>query len=374
MRLFILSLALLTPFSLLAATVDTNRSIEITTTPDGNLYLAGGDVRIQIPLPQDLLVAAGTLKISEAVEGDVSALGGTIDITAPIAGDLRAAAGHITISEAVEGDVAVFGSFIRVAAPIGEANIAGGSIEFVGGAEGPVSLYGGTVALGGEFNEDVHVVASDRIIVLPGTVITGTLTYNAPQETVIPENAVIEGGVKYVGSAAFLPTAEEAQSYALLGLGIFFAVRVIAAMLMAGLVVGLFRPLAQAVVSRVVREQFRGFIKVFILGLAVLLLVPFDLMLLLMSFVGIGVACVLGAAFVLALLLSYVYGATSLGYAVLGLSRGRSEIIWQDALLGVFLLFALGLIPVIGFLTFFILFCAALGALVLHAYNATFRS
>lgn len=374
MRLFILSLALLAPLSLFAATVDTDRSIEVTTTPDGNLYLAGGDVRIQIPLPQDLLVAAGTLKVSEVVSGDVSALGGTIDITAPIKGDLRAAGGHITISEAVSGDVAVFGSFIRVAAPIGEANIAGGSIEIVGGAEGPVSLYGGTIALGGAFTEDVHVVASDRIIVLPGTVITGTLTYNAPQETVIPEDALIEGGVRYVGSAAFLPTAEEAQAYALAGLGIFFAVRVIAAMLMAGLVVGLFRSLAQTVISPIVRDRFRGFIKVFIIGLLLLLLVPLVLALLLMSFVGIGVAFILGTAFILALLLSYVYAATALGYAVLGLSRGRTEVIWQDALLGVFLLFVLGLIPVIGFLVFFVLFCAALGSLVSLIYTKAFHS
>lgn len=351
------------PASLHAASIEADRSLEITESPVDNAYVAGGEVRILAPLPADLLAAAGTLRVFAPVAGDAFLLGGTVEVGAPVAGDVRTAGGHITVTESVAGDLAAFGGFVRVVGTAGNINVAGGTIELLGGARGPVTAYGGSVTLSGEFAGNVHVVASDRITIAEGTIIRGVLEYNAPQEAGIPESADITGGIRYVGSAAFLPTAEEAQAYALAGIGIFLVVRVIAAMLAAGLVTGLFPTFSRRLTNTVLDHSFQGFMRVTIIGLGIMLLTPLLIFLLLVSFVGIGLAALTTVLYALLLILAYLFAAAILGSAIARFVFKRTTVLWHDAALGMLVLYLIGLIPVIGFLVAFILSAATLGAI-----------
>lgn len=368
----LLALFLLLPGSALATTVRTDEFVNITESPSDNAYLAGGEVRINAPLPEDLMVAAGNLFVFAPVAGDLSAAAGTIELSAPMEGDVRVAGGRILISEAIAGDLAAFGGYVRVAGMTGDVNVAGGTVELVGGAQGPVSAYGGTIVLSGEFSGDVHVVASDKIVVEEGTVILGTLEYNAPQEAVIPESARVDGGVVYIGSASFLPTAEEAQAFALAGVGIFLLVRLIAVVLAAGLLAGLFPVFSRRIVDDVLSRSFSGFMRTFVIGLAVMLLTPVAVILLLASFVGMGLAALIGIAYIFLLLLSYFFAAIIAGAA---LARGvfkRDTVLWRDGALGMLVLYVAGIVPVAGFLIGFILSAAALGSIVSTAYAFAF--
>ncbi len=367
----LLALLFLLPSVVLAATVRADQLVEVIESPADNAYLAGGEVRITVALPEDLIAAAGMLRITAPIGGDLSAAGGTIELGAPVSGDVRVAGGRILISDAVAGDLAAFGGYVRVAGEPGDVNVAGGSVELVGGARGPVSAYGGIVMLQGEFADDVHVVASDRIVIGEDTIIHGTLEYNAPQEAVIPESAELSA-VEYVGSASFLPTAEEAQAFALAGVGIFLIVRLIAVVLASGLLAGLFPVFSRKVVDEVLAHSFSGFMRALVIGLAVMFLTPILVVLLLASFVGMGLAALIGLGYVFLLLLAYFFAAIVAGSALARATSKRESVLWRDGALGMLVLYIIGIVPVAGFLIGLILSAAALGAIISIAYAFAF--
>lgn len=364
-------LILLLPLSVGAATLEADTSVEVTEPPVGNSYLAGSDVRVEAPLPGDLIAAAGTLLVVAPVTGDGLLAGGTVDLAAPFEGDVRAVGGTVLISEAISGELAVFAGKLHVEAPVQEVRTAGGTLELLSGAGGTVEAYGNTITLGGEFSGDVRAVASDQIILREGTIIHGTFEYNAPQEALIPASVVIDGETSYIGSSSFLPTTKEAETFALAGIGIFFLVRLVAAMLAAGLVTGLFLGFARQLVE-VVERSPKQFLLHTLLGFAVIVATPILIILLLASFVGIGIAAVLGAAYVLLLLLGYLYAAVIAGSLFARVVLKRPGVSWRSAAFGMLLIYLIGLIPGAGILLSFVLSAAAIGAISMIGYRFAF--
>ena len=362
---------LLLPLPLIAATVTADEAVDVTVSPADNAYLAGTEVRVNAPLPADLLAAAGTLLITAPVSGDALLLAGTADLASTVAGDVRAVAGRLVIEGDVGGDVAALGGVVTMSGKAQEVRLGAGTVELRNGAAGPVTIYAGNVFLSGEYAGDVRVVASDHITLGEGTVIKGVFEYNAPQEAGIPASAVVEGGIRYTGSLSFLPTEEEARTFALAGLGIFFLVRLVAGALAAGLVVGLFPAFARRIADEAVLRSWKRFLLLMLLGFAVLVATPVLIVLLIASFVGIGIAIVIGAAYLLLLLLSYLYAALFAGTLLMKLVVKRASVSWKAAILGMVALYVLGLIPGIGFLVGFALSAAALGTMTLLFYRFT---
>lgn len=360
------------PLSTLAATVQADQSLDVSVSPAGNAYLAGTEVTIDAPLPADLLAAAGTLDINASVYGDLFALAGTVMLGAPVVGDVRATGGHIRIDGDVGGELALFGGIISITGKVHEVRAAGATVELRSGADGSVTVYAGNILLAGEFNGNVRVVASDHVTLAEGTIIHGTFDYNAPQEAGIPLSAIIDGGTHYVGSASFLPTAEEARTFAIAGFGIFFAVRLVAAMLAAGLVAGLFPLFSRRIVEEALGRSLKRFVLLVLLGFGIIVATPILLLLLVTSFVGIGIAALLGALYLLLLLLAYLYAAVLVGSACMHYVLKRQGTTWKGAILGMFVLGLIGLVPTFGLTVAFVLSSAALGALTVVCYTFAF--
>jgi hypothetical protein len=365
MKALALTLALILPGVVGATTTDTG-------TAD-NAYLTGAEIEVSTASPADLLAAAGTVIVSAPVTGDVLLAGGTVNLSAPVGGDVRAAGGRVLISGTAAGDMVLAGGTVIVTGKGKEMRVAGGAVELRGGAEGPVTVYGGTVYLSGEFLGDVSVVASDHVTLGDHTLIHGAFEYNAPQEAEIPASAVIDDGVEYTGSASFLPTKKEADTFALAGIGVFFVVRLLAGALAAGLLAGLFPGFVRSATEDAVMHSPKRFFLRALLGGAVLLLTPLVLLFLLASFVGIGIAALVGSAYLLALLLSYLLAAVFAGALLMRLFAKRWTVSWKTALLGMALLYILGLVPVLGFVTSSLFSLAALGTLSVVCHRFAFR-
>lgn len=344
-----------------------------STTPEQNAYRAGADVVINAPLPADLLAAAGTLQIQAPVAGDGLIAAGSLIVSAPVEGDLRAAGARVQVTGDIGGELAVFGANISVTGKAKEIRAAGGTIAITGGSAGPVTVYGANVTLAGEFAGDVRVVASDHVTLGEGTVIHGAFEYNAPQEAGIPASATVAGGVSYIGSSSFLPTAAEAKTFALAGVGIFFLVRLVAALLAVGLLTGLFPEFARRVAEEALVRSGKRVITLMLIGIGVIVLTPVLIVFLLASFVGIGLAALVGASYILLLLLSYAYAAVIAGATLMRLIFKRRDVPWKGAVLGMALLYVLGLVPGLGLVITFILSAIALGSLVSLFYKFAFN-
>lgn len=370
----IAALSLLIPQLTFAASFPGTAVMDFSPASSTNVYLAGGDVRVSTTTSADLSVLAASLTVSAPVQGDALLAGGTIDVLRPVTGDLRAIGGNVRIEDTVTGDLAAMGGVVRILGKPKNTTIIGGTVELDGGSNGSVTVYAAGVSLTGTFTGDVQIYASDHVTLTEGTVIHGSLKYNAPQQADIPANAVVDKGVQYTGSSSFLPTNKEAQTFAAAGAGVFFVVSVIAALLVAGLVAGLFPTFTQNVADKALTLSIRRFILMTLLGFATLVAGPVFILLLVVSFVGIGVALLLGAGYLLLLALSYVYAAVLAGSALARTFRKRQTFFWRDAVIGMLALRIIGVIPGVGSLVSMILAAAAAGTILSLAFSFAFSS
>jgi hypothetical protein len=356
-----------------AATVFTAQAVTISSSTPDNAYITAEQASVTAPLPADLCVAAGTLTVSAPVAGDVLWGGGSIDIQKPVAGDVREIGGRIMDEDTVGGDLIAAGGLVTVNGKAKDTRVLGETVQLLNGSNGNVVVYGADVFLSGEFNGNVEVVAADKVTLGEGTVIHGVLKYNAPEQADIPASAHIAGGVNYIGSAAWLPTVQQAKTFAVAGLWVFFLVKVTAALVATGLIAGLFPVFTDRVVEATVRRTPERFVLLTLLGFAGFVATPVLIFFLLVSFVGIGIALILMAAYALFLLLSYVYAGVLAGVAFMYVFRKHTRVSWRGALIGVLVLSVLGSIPIIGIVLKIVLCATAGGALLSIFYRFSFR-
>lgn len=376
MHIRTLSLALLlilgsAPATTHAAFLHSGRTVVISEPSTENVYIAASDVTVAAPLSADLVAAGGTLGIASTVGGDALLAGGSVELRKPVAGDVRAAAGEFLVDSDIGGDLMVAAGRITASSTAKTMHLAGGTIR-IAGSGGTVEAYGADIYLSGTIRGDVKVTASDKLFIAESTRIEGTLSYDAPQEVVVPATATITGGVTYMGSSTFLPTNEEAKRFAIAGAGVLLVVRIIAIVIAAGLVVGLFPLLANMVVERSMLHSPRRSVLYALLGFATIVVTPVLILFLLISFVGIALGVLLSALYVFLLLLAYLYAGLIAGAALYRAVFKKEYITWRTAVLGTFALYAVSAVPVFGFLVVCVLTCAALGALIAITYQAAF--
>lgn len=364
------ALALL-PGTVSAATLTNARSLVVSEPIEENAYLAGSDVSVAAPLSKDLLAAGGTLTVSAPIGEDALLAGGRVDVRKPVAGDLRAVAADLFIDSTIGGDLMAAAGIITASTTAKDMYLVGGTVR-VAGAGGDVTAYGADIYLSGTIPGDVTVFASDRLFIAEDTHILGSLKYDAPQQVAVPTTATVEKGVAYTGSSSFLPTNEEAKRFAIAGAGVMVIVRVLAVVIAAGLVAGLFPAMTMLITERVIGVSARRSILLALLGFAVIVAAPVLVIFLLVSFVGILVAILLAALYVLLLLLAYLYAGVVAGAALSRALMKREEVTWRTAVLGTLALYLIGIVPVVGALVVAFLMSASLGALVGIAYKTAF--
>ena len=374
--LFAATVTLLTPVLAMAAqaapSFSADQNLFVASSTPGNRYLAGGTVTITAPSSSDLSAFAGSIVIGAPVAEDALLAGGAVDVRAPVHGDFRAFAGRIQIRAPIGGDLVAFGGSV-------DASVMGAHSAFVvaanttlsAGAGGPVVIYGNNVALDGEFSGDVRVVALGRITLGDTTHIRGTFSYEAPEEASISSSAVIDGGAHYTG-ASYLPSTTEARTLAFVSVGVFLIVKILSALILAGLLAGLFPRLSQAIALRAFSSSTRSVFLTILLGFALLVATPALLLLLAVTFVGIGLAVLLAIAYGLLIGLSLVYAGILVGVALAWRFEHRKTVLWRDGLLGMFVLALISFIPFVGTTLILLLATFSMGALALLFFHTAF--
>lgn len=359
------------PLAASAATLTSARTVVVSEPVSENLYVAGSDVTLAAPLGGDLVASGATLSVSSTIAGDALLAGGRVDVRKAVAGDVRAVGGEVLVDATIGGDLMAIAGTITASTTATDMHLLGATVR-VSGSGGKVMVYGADVYLSGLLQGDVTVTASDKVFLAEGTQITGSLNYDAPQQVVVPASAVITGGVIYTGSSAFLPTNEEAKRFAIAGAGVLLITRILAVVIAAGVVVGLFPVLAHMVVGHTIRRTPRRFVLLALLGFAAIVATPILILFLLVSFVGIALAVLLVALYVLMLLLAYLYAGLVSGAALSHALFKKDRITWRTAVLGTLALCLVGSVPVIGFIVVSVLTSASLGALMAVVYKASF--
>lgn len=299
-------------------------------------------------------------------------MAGSISSRAPIAGDFRAAGGSINVEEPIDGDLVAFGfSVYDTGRAGGSVFITAADISMKNGAAGPVTVYGNNVSLAGNFSDNVTAVVGGHLTLAPGTVIHGKLSYEAPEPATIPASATIEGGIRYT-NASYLPSASTSRALAFVSIGVFLLVRILGALILAGLLAGLFPRLAEAVTERAYTQSPRSILLTMLLGFAAFVATPALFILLALTFVGIGLALLLLLLYALLAILALIYAGILLGGLFARRFLGREAVLWHDGVLGVFALSLIALVPIVGPLIVLFLATFSAGALLMIFFHFAF--
>ncbi len=347
--------ALMLPTSALAAPAATKpasfsaaQSLTAASSSPGNAYVAGASVVLTAPVAGDLSAVAGSLVTAAPVGGDDLLLAGSINSRASVAGDVRAVGGSIAIDAPVAGDLFAVGLTVQDSGRVGgSVFIIGANTTLANGAAGPVTIYANNISLGGIFTGDVQLSAIGHIALLPGTVIRGKLIYDAPERAVIPATAEIIGDTVYTNTS-YLPDTNASQMLAFASVGFFIIVRIVGALLLAGLLAGLFPSFADTIADQMVLMPRRSLFLTILLGFAGIVATPVVIGVLSLTFVGIGLALLLLVLYALFILLAFLYAGIIAGTLLTRQFLHREQVLWHDGVLGMTLVSLIGLVPIVG--------------------------
>ena len=366
---------LLVPAGAFAARAPASFSVAQTllaaSSSPGNAYAAGVSIVLTAPVTGDFSALSGSIITAAPVSGDDLLLAGSISSRAPVRGDFRAIGGNIDVEEPVAGDLVAFGYDVYDSGhPGGNVFIIAANTTLADGSAGPVTLYGNNISLAGDFAQAVTVIASGRLTLAASTTIRGRLSYQSPVPATIPESVTVGGGIEYT-SASYLPNAGTSRVLSLVSMGFFLVARILGALILAGLLAGLFPKLAEAVVARS-EMKTRSILLTMLLGFAILVASPVLLILLSLTFVGLGLALLLGILYALLAFLSVVYAGILIGCVFVRRYLHRETVLWHDGVFGMLILSLIALVPVIGMFAAFLFAVFSAGALLQIFFHAAF--
>jgi cytoskeletal protein CcmA (bactofilin family) len=346
----------------------------------------GNDVTIPagVTVADDLYATGGTVHVNGTIAGSLIAAGGTVDVSGTVQRDVLVAGGTVTISGPVMGTIRVAGGNLRLSGPVGEDLVAaGGTIEVASGSTigRDLVLTGANATVAGQVGRDLTVAASTldlsgsvernvkadvtNLHLENGATIGGNLDYGSDNVARIDSAATVNGTVTH-SPAQFTHQPSAAQR----ALDTFTGwIRLVVGLFVLGLVVLLpFGAFGRRAADAIGGDALPSLG----LGLAVLIGVPiaalfvFVLGLLMggwpLALAGLSLLAI-GAA------VGYVLSSVFVGRAAFRLLRTEAHPL-LELLVGLVVLTAVGLVPILGGLVDVAAVVMGLGALTITLFRS----
>ena len=372
MLLPLLAVAIFLPLSAKAYSVKTGSAINIaqTETVDGNLYAAGSSIVIDGQVKGDVICAGQAVTINGKVDGDVLCAAQSINVLGEVAGSVRIAGSNLEINNKVGRNVMAFGGSIVLGskAEIGmDMLIASGFANINGKINGNLHGSGGMVTINGQIGKDVAlnleseqtkkkwVAQTAPLVVTANAKIGGNLSYTSSIVGQIDKKEVVGGKI----SRQLPPVSSQTMSQnAFLGMAmIWLWCKIIG--LLGTLLIGL-------VLVVCFKQKLLGLLDTMVeapgaaigWGALALFVTPFALIFLLVSIIGIPLACLVFLIWLAAMMLGKILVAIFAGLVIMGRYRHKraknganSETTGNmiiSMLVGVVISYALFTIPIFG--------------------------
>lgn len=353
----VLSLALIVGAG--TAYAETRTGDEVTVGADEvineNLYIGGRTITIEGVVNGDVYVGAQTVTVSGEINGDLIVGAETITITGVVNDDIRAAGRALTVGDSalVDNGITFFGEQLSIE----EGSEVTGTVIFYGRTLSVDSVVGGDVVGGAD---DVHLNGSvggstylmaDALTVGDSAVIAGDLEYKSPREATIASGATIGGEVDYERVQSGQSDAWSDWQFMLgFQLWSFFSTLIVGLVLLALL------PKPTIALSERIRTRPLVTLGV---GALVFIATPAVFFILLFSLIGIPLAFLLLATFLMTLYLSGIFVSIALGTLLLGRMQKseKGPNAYLALIVGMVVMFALLQIPFAGkFLALLVVF------------------
>jgi cytoskeletal protein CcmA (bactofilin family) len=367
------------------------------------LVRAGEDVFVsrEESLSEDLTLFASTISVDGYVDADVIAFSRSLVITGVINHDLQGGAETVDLTGQVGDDLRIGGRYVDVRGPVGDDAIAfcerftlgtsgrvGGEARvwcseayFQGDVDGNLRASCGRAEVHGHVGGDLAVEATSikisgpvdgdadlkaaSIVLLPGCIIAGSLSYSSPDEIEIQEGARVMGSIERRAMEVEAEKEETAAEF-LAGLGAvwaFLKVAFFVGQIIVGLILlGLFRKPAVHMATTFSGHIWKS------LGIGIVfaccaivasLILPFTV-------IGLPLAIMLICfSLIIWYLASIVVGLAVGGLMVGAFKTGSTGRLIGGLILGLLILRALSFVPILGFLIQLFVVLAGMGAILI---------
>ena len=363
-RIFLLLVLMITVLPVLSHAQEVAEVIIKRGMVDDDLYMAGAQVDLYATVNGDVVVAGGQLNLEGDIKADVIAAGGSISLRGSVVDDARLAGGEIRVAGRIGDDLVAAGGRIHVS-PVaiiaGRAWLSGGEIRIDGQVMQELRASGGRIVITGLVNGNVELWA-DEIIIEDTAVISGDLHYKSSRQANIASGARIDGEV--------IHTPVEVDMRPVVASVIFAGLVLLLSIVLTAVLLYLLLPDYSLRVSQSLHDQPWQSLAI---GLAVFVGVPLLVIILFSTAVGIWLALMLLAIYLVMLLTGYFAGALYVGNAGLVMLR-RTEVsksLRAIALaVAIFSLAVINLVPLLGSLANWLVLLAGMGALSRQLYLA----
>jgi len=330
---------------------------------------AGDEVVFDEPMDGNAFAAGGRVESSSRIDRSAFFTGGDVTVAGSIGRNLYAAGGDVRLEGEVEGKVRMAGGKIRMAREAvvgGSATLAGGSIEVDGAVGKRLRAFGDTIVINGTIGGDVEL-AGETLRIGPDARISGRVEYRSSKDIELDPAAVVGGGVTEMQQdRRWLRKFGRGATIAG-GISVSFGMVLIGALLI----------LAMPRFSREAAAKIRH--KPWMsagLGCVMLVGVPFSIIVLLITVIGIPLAVLLALGYFVLMLFGYLVAAIFVGDTVLErVSIAKMDSAWWRVLFMFLALVAIAIVkavPFIGGLIVLLLFIAGIGAFTMRSW-AGFR-
>lgn len=327
---------------------------ELRFRSGGDLVAAGTVVEVPESVAGDVMAAGRDVVFTGDAEGSVLTAASTQTLEGSVAGNVHAAGGGVLLASRVERNVTLLAADLLVARDASvalNAYLVGGRVEQRGAVRGNLRIAAREVVLDGPVGGNVDVIAG-RLTLGPSARIDGDLTYRVREgaDTVDPA-AVVSGEVQAVPvpgpSTAFRITVAAGR---------------VAAFLLAGFVLLLLaRPLAGA--AERLNERPGSALG---LGLLWIIALPVMVFAAAVTIVGIPLAVIATAGYLISLYLAPVIPGLWLGISLLERPGEPATAPPKAFLLGGTIVGVFSLLPWIGFPVRMLVTALGFGAVALH--------
>ena len=329
-----------------------------------NLYVANGTVEINGPVQKDLVAAGGVVNLNSDIEDDAFVVAGETKISGTVGGSLRAGAGTMTITSNIREDAVVAGGNLLIAPESlinGDLIAAFGNMNIGGDINGGVKIAGGNVVISGQINGNVLAKDVEKLTIADGSVITGSLTYYSPNQAEISSGAAINGGVDFHKT---IPKDTQKTTGFVIGLVLYELIGTL--LLSLFFIYGL-----PGLSKRIVENSFMNFWPSIGIGILALITVPVVLMLLLFTIVGVKISLFLMLVYCLLLFIAMIMTPVLVGSLLFKWIKRQKgyRLDWIRTLVGIVVVIALMMIPIIGWTILIVLFVLTLGSTILIMYD-----
>lgn len=344
----------------------------------GDVYVGGNDATIAETVTNDAFAMGNNVSVSGNVGGDVHSIGNAISISGHVTGNVYAAGNNVTVSGNVFKDASLAGANVTLSGSrvAGNVRAAGQSVTIGANVEGSAVIAAETLHLNAPISGDLNFTGRN-IVFGSDAKVDGSVLVRADDEIQVPTEVASADRVTFeqthfgdmAGQAGHIAeqTSQQALPGPIRGFGFLIALFVVGL-----LYVALFRKNAENAFTAFRGHPWRsGFIGIFSLG-AYIGIIP----VLIATIIGIPFALVAVAWLVLMAFVGFAAGAYFIARWVFEAFNQNTESMGMKALAlaaGLILIWAIGLLPFVGWILKVFVVFAGLGGIGLAWVQSTAR-